>query len=240
MRLLLPGVVVAFAVKLAFPGEMSRQTGLTLNDIAHAYLYPYDNPMRELWFIATLFWLMVLSPLWQWVLKGKWSEWVCLAVLVVLHFWHPEIELLCIGKVFSHAIWFYMGLLICKENLVETVLNREPWLTLLMGIGLYVLGKYTNPFITTIGGITFSFGLALMADKWIPRLFFSFRNYTYQIFLMGIFVQIAVKIAYRHVTMPYIFAFVLCVIAGLYVPVMISKVIERLNWKPLKLCVGLK
>ena len=72
LRLLLPGFVfslVAFALKIAFSGEMTRQVGLNPNDIIHAYLYPYDNPMRELWFIAVLFWLMLLTPIWKLLLQ---------------------------------------------------------------------------------------------------------------------------------------------------------------------------
>lgn len=77
IRLLLPGLVfsiVALALKLAFPGEMSRQTGLNLQELTHAYLYPYDNPLRELWFIITLFWLMLLAPLWKLILTDRWSK----------------------------------------------------------------------------------------------------------------------------------------------------------------------
>ena len=57
---------------------------------------------------------------------------------------------------------------------------------------------------------------------------------------MGIFVQIGVKIVYRHVPIPYLGAFLLCILVGLYVPVVISKMLEWINWKPILMCVGLK
>ena len=243
LRLLLPGLVfsvISVAVKIAFPGEMSRQTGLSFNEIIHAYLFPYDNPMRELWFIVTLFWLMLLAPLWKMLLKNKTIMWVGLIVIFILHFIHPQTDLLCLVRVFSYAIWFYLGMVISKEEMVDKYMMKQPWLVFLIGVVIYIAGGYTLPFITTIGGITLSLGLALIADKYIPRLFYSFRNYTYQIFLIGIFSQIAVKIMYRHITMPYIGAFLLCIIAGLYIPVVISKLLEWINWKPLLMCVGLK
>lgn len=242
VRLLLPGLVfsiLSFAVKIAFPGEMSRQAGLSLNEIVHAFLYPYDNPMRELWFIITLFWLMLLAPLWRIVVKKEWSMWVALAILTLLHFWHPKTDLLCIQRVFSYAIWFYLGLVISKTDAVNRLLNKIPWLSLLTGIAI-CNGRFTHSFVTTIGCITLSFGIALLADRYLPKLFFTFRNYTYQIFLMGIFAQMAVKIAYRYVGMPYMVAYVLCVLAGLYIPVALAKIVEKINWKPLSLCYGLK
>ena len=227
-------------LKLAFSGEVNRQVGLILKDIMMSYLYPYDNAMRELWFIATLFLLMLMTPLWRALLKQKWSMWVGLVVLLILHFVHPQIELLCIGRVFSYAIWFYLGLVISKEDMVEKYLIRQPRRTVVTGIALYVAGYFVDPFVMTVGGIVFSFGLALIADKYSPKSFCSFRNYTYQIFLMGILAQVFVKIMYKHISMPYIAGYLLCVLAGLYIPVLMSKVIEKINWKPLKLCVGLR
>lgn len=243
VRLLVPGFVfslVAFAVKTLFPDEVTRQAGLGLQDIIHQYLYPNDNPMRELWFIATLFWLFLLTPLWRFVLKTSWTMWLTMPILLILHFWHPNTEFLCLGRVFEYAIWFYLGLVISKTDMANTLLNRNAWVTLIVGIVLYVTGVYTNGFITTIGGITLSFGLALLLDKYLPKTFESFRDYTYQIFLMGIFAQMFIKILYRHVQMPYLFAYILCILVGLYVPVFVSKIIERINCPPLSLCVGLK
>ena len=242
LRLLLPGLVfsiLSFAIKIAFPGEVSRQAGLSISEICHAYLYPYDNPMRELWFIVTLFWLMMLAPLWKMLLKNKWTMWVGV-IIIAVHFWHPKTDFLCIGRVFSYAVWFYSGIVISKEDLVDKYLVKQPWLTLLLGVVIYAAGTYTHSFITTIGGITLSFGLALILDKYIPKTFFTFRDYTYQIFLIGIFAQMLVKIMYKHISMPYVGTYILCILLGVYVPVLASKVLEWINWKPLLVCVGLK
>lgn len=243
LRLLIPGLVFslfAFVVKTAFPGEVDRQIDFNLREISHCFLYPYDNPLRELWFIVTLFWLMIFAPFWKIVMRKDWSMWTILCVLAVLHFINPEVELLCIGRVFSFAIWFYLGLVLCKKGIIEKVFKENPLMVLTIGIILYIGGRFSHPFIATVGGITLSFGIALLADKHIPRLFISFRNYTYQIFLMGIFAQILIKIIYNRFDAPYMPLYVLCILAGLYVPVLISKVLEYINLKPLLICVGLK
>lgn len=243
MRLLLPGFVfslVAGALKLAFPDDISRQVGLNLHEIAHQYLYPNDNPMRELWFIATLFWFFLLTPLWRIVMKRALYIWLTLVAFIVLHFYHPDIQLLCIGRALDYALWFYLGLVTSKTGFVEKVLSKHIWITLAIGITIYVTGELTMRFVTTVGGITLSFALALIADKYIPNLFFSFRNYTYQIFLMGIFAQMLIKIVFKHVNLPYIPTYIFCILVGLYVPVFVSKIIEKINWNPLSLCVGLK
>ena len=240
---------MSFALKIAFPGEMSRQVGLNVNDVIHAFIYPYDNPFREFWFIATLFWFFLMTPIWEWVLSNDnengskaqgLKKYGMLVALIVLHFWHPAVEFLCIGRVFGYAIYFYLGLLISKEDIVDKYLVKQKWLTLAAGIAIYVAGRFTLPFVATLGGIMFSFGLVLIADKYVPKLFCGFRNYTYQIFLMGILAKMFVKIMYRYISVPYMAAYFVCILAGLYVPVLVSKFIEKINWKPLSLCVGLK
>ena len=242
LRLLLPGFVfsiIAYGLKIAFPGEMTRPIGLNLHDVVHAYLFPNDNPLRELWFIATLFWFFLFTPLWSYVLNKMWAMWGMFVILVVLYFLPSFTEVLCIDRVVNYAVWFYAGLVISKEGYVESVINK-PFMLLAVGLCIWLFGQYTIPFIVTVGCITFSFALALMADMFAPNILASFRNYTYQIFLIGIFAQIIVKILYRHVDIPYVVAFMLCIFMGLYIPVLVSKCVERINWSPLCLCIGLK
>lgn len=241
---MLPGFVfsiIATVLKIVFSSEMSRPIVISFEEIVHGYLYPYDNPMRELWFIVTLLWLFLLAPIWELTLKNRLSMWGTFIVLVIIHFFHPPIGFLCVDRVFSHAVWFLLGIIISKENIVTALLeNNASLITICVGVIVYAIGNYTSPFITTIGCIIFSFGLALWADKYVPKLFCGFRNYTYQIFLMGIFFQIFVKILYRYISMPYIVAYILCILMGLYAPVLVSKIVKIIKWKPLSLCVGLK
>ncbi len=242
VRLLLPGLffsVFAFGVKLLFPGEVARQAVLSFNDISHAYLYPIDNPFLELWFIVVLFILFLCFPLWKFVIKNKITMWIMMLILLVLHYYHPQTKFLSIDRVCEHALWFYIGILLCKEDIVELLFKKKPVLIIITGIALFGVGCYL-PILRTMGGIILSIGVALLADNYVPRLFFSYRDYTYQIFLMGIFAQVAIKMFYKNVDIPYLMAFILCILAGVYVPVLISKIVEKINWRPLLLCMGLK
>ncbi len=187
LRLLYPGLVfslIAFILKMLFPNDVARLPGIDIADIIHQYLYPYDNPMRELWFIVTLFWFFFITPIWEFILKDRMTMWWALPVLILLHFLHPKTELLCIGRFFDYAIYFYLGILMCKTGVVDKIFNmnlRNSCLTLMGGIIIYGVGSIVNPFITTLGGILLSFGLSLVLDRFLPQLFSSFRNYTYQI-----------------------------------------------------------
>lgn len=258
LRILLPGLVfslVALALKVAFPGEMERQVSLSAGAILHTYLYPYDNALRELWFLVTLFWMFALTPIWRVVLRRPWSQWLVLVLLVGLWFFPLRTGLLCLDKVCTHALWFYLGMVVSKEDFAARCLAPRLWLPLLAGAAIYLVGLVAGvafawapvclsvgSLLAIVGGILFSFGIALLADRFVPRIFFSFRDYTYQIFLMGIFAQIFVKILYRHAlaSFPYPLVWLLCVLAGLYLPVLVARIAERISFRPLSLCLGLR
>lgn len=258
LRILLPGLVfslVALALKVAFPGEMERQVSLSAGAILHTYLYPYDNALRELWFLITLFWMFALTPLWRVVLRRPWLQWLVLALLVGLWFFPLRTGLLCLDKVCTHALWFYLGMVVSKEDFAARCLAPRLWLPFLAGAAIYLVGLVAGvafawapvylsvgSLMAIVGGILFSFGIALLADRFVPRLFFTFRDYTYQIFLMGIFAQIFVKILYRHqlTSFPYALVWILCVLAGLYLPVLVARLAERISFRPLSLCLGLR
>jgi hypothetical protein len=131
-------------------------------------------------------------------------------------------------------------MLLAKKEFLDYLYKNYKVLTLCVGLLLFILGYNSITFIATIGGIVTSIGLSFLLDTYLPSIFNSFRLYTYQIFLMGIFAQILVKIFYSHITIPYIVGYILCVLAGLYIPVIISKKLERIDCGILLCCVGLK
>lgn len=232
--------ILAMLVKVLFPGDVSRQTSFSIQELFMAIINPFDGPNNEMWFIGTLLWLFAFTPLWRWACQRKETEWLLLAALALLHFYHPNKNLLCIRQICTEAIFFYSGILICKYSL-EGMCQKLRWYLMIGGlVGFVLCYMFSVRFVVIWSGIACSAGLAFILDEYLPKAFCGFRNYTYQIFLMGIFVQIAVKIVYKHVHAPYIVGYMVCLFLGLYVPVVISKIIERLNWKSLLLCVGLK
>ncbi len=247
LRLGVPGLFfsfVALALKSLFPGEMSRLVSQTLGGIIYTYLYPCDNAFQEIWFVVVLLWMFLLYPIWKIALKNAYSRVITLAVVFILGYFHPNTEFLCINRAFEYSIWFYLGILLAGIRIEKLGENGVRRLALICsGLLLFVIGQtdfFVSSFIRTIGCITISLGVAFLLDKYLPFSFKGFRNYTYQIYLMGIFAQIVVKILYRYCSMPYLIGWIICVFVGLYFPVLVSKVCEWINWKPLLMCVGLK
>lgn len=252
IRLGIPFVVftfIAMIVKTLFPGDMARQVSFNLMEFVNAILYPGDGPLAELWFVAVIMWGFMLTPIWKRILnQGLLAEIGILILLIFIHFRgelniDDDIHFLCISLAFNMMMWFYIGMLVCKYDVFNRICSsdKRALSCVVFGCVIYAASESNSvPLLPTLSAILFSLGLAKILDAYIPSAFFTFRNYTYQIFLMGIFFQIATKMVYKRIGMPYFGFYITCLLVGIYLPVIISRLIEKTNWKPMLLCIGLK
>lgn len=246
-RLGIPFVVftiIAMAVKSVFSENMARAATFSVGEFANAVIFPADGPLSELWFVATLLWYFALRPLWE-ILDSKP---VATIIVLAILFYMPEFtekNLLCYQQVIHYAIFFYLGTIARGKKIFGTPSLRyiAAICTVAIAYPIFIGGGISAALdiIIPVLGIYISILMAKVADKYIPHILSSFRDYSYQIYLMAIFVQIAIKILYRHGFIPYYWlGFALCILLGVYLPVTVSIVVEKTNWKYLKLCIGLK
>lgn len=253
---------LAMVVKTLFSSYMERPADTNMQYFFSALIYPQKGPLGEMWFIMAIMWCFCLTPLWKFVLKNRTYIFAILFLFVILYFvpfkldvFRKGYDVLCIGEVCHRIIWFYLGLLICKYDLFNKF-KPHFFYIMLVGVFVYVISYLFNfsftkemghfvvdidlSFTMAIGGIMFSVGLAFLLDTYLPKAFSTFRNYTYQIFLLGMFAQVVVKLIYRHSHLPYLPMFILCIAIGLYAPVIISTAFKKINFTPLLYCIGLK
>ncbi len=246
-RLGIPFVVftiIAMAVKSAFSADMARPATFSVGEFVNAIIFPGSGPLSELWFVATLMWYFALRPLWE-ILDSKP---VATIIVLTILFYMPEFtenNLLCYQQVIHYAIFFYLGTIARSKKISGTPSLRyiAAICTTAIVYPIFVGGGISAALeiIVPVLGIFVSIILAIAADKYTPQIMSSFRDYSYQIYLMGIFVQIAIKMLYKHGIIPhYGIGYVLCITCGIYIPVLVSMAIKKLNNKYLKLCIGLK
>lgn len=246
-RLGIPFVVLtlfAMVLKTIFSGYMARPSEISIGEFVNAVLYPYDGPMREFWFIILSMWLFILFPLFKYLLaNNKRTIFGCIFFMVLSAIVPKSLfgDLLCLGTTLRYIIWFYLGMVCCKYEIFNKKRNNYLLFCILLTLYmcLYIFCSKSLSVLISFVGILMSIEFAFILDKNCPKIFSSFRNYTYQIYLIGIFIQIFVKIGYKHSLYPYMPSFVLCIIVGLYLPVIISKIVEKINWAPLLLSIGL-
>lgn len=89
-----------FAVKFIFSPFMKRPVELSLRQFTDSFLYPGSNPLSEMWFVATLFIIMLSYPLLKYMITGYFKIAVLIIGSVVLNlFFPPDIFLLCLSNV---------------------------------------------------------------------------------------------------------------------------------------------
>jgi len=237
--------LIALVLKSIFATEMDRPTTLSFVELGHAFLYPDDGPVSGFWFLAVIMWCFLLYPLWKALLRNNITI-ICgliVSLILCVTIDYSENNLFCFLKFLSHSFYFFLGIVACRYSLCEMKTPR------LYIIGASSLMVYSLLFIIHINraavliaviGMLLSISLAQILNRFIPSVFSSFRKYTYQIYLMGIFFQIFTKILFKHYQIDNCFAYTLCVLSGLYLPVLISMVVQKINFAPLCMLIGMQ
>ena len=142
--------------------------------------------------------------------------------------------------------FFFTGIVPFKYSLWKYLDNKVALLVcFVLYWGIYFAVPHNNYtlLLMSISGIMFMISLCLFLSHPFPKLFSSFRNYIFQIYLFGIAFQAFVElILWRALGCPdslvYLF-YVLNILAGVYLPVLMSKIIEKIPYRPIRLCFGL-
>ena len=190
-----------------------------------------------------LFIIMLAYPLLRYMITSPFKIGVLLLGSLALNLFFPTgIELLCLSNVAYMLIFFCAGILFCRfgwQHYFAGTPALVVWILLFVGLTLV---PHCPKLLLNLSGIGFSVALALNLEPVAPRLFSSFRDYTFQIFLLGIFPQIAIRILYAHLPhheLIYWGLYLASIVVGVYLPVLIARVIQRFPSTLVRRCFGL-
>lgn len=240
-------ITLTFLLKYAGNPYMKRKVDFSLQDFFMSFIDPGNSPLKEMWFIATLFTLMMFYPVYQLTVRKKKYE-VMLIAISILFFFTPDpisedgINILNIAGLHTYMIFFVCGILFFKYQ-IYNILGSWYWLAVLCMLFCVSFLFYKIPIITALLGIGMSFSLCKTISRFFPELFSSFRDYTFQIFLIGIFPQMFVELfLWKKLQSPNFFIpiYLLSILLAIYSSVFIAKLIQRSKNKYIMLCFGVK
>ena len=234
--------IVTMVLKIAFPQFMHR--AVDTKEIIDTFIWLRSNPLKEMWFIIVLFELMLLYPIYKLITKNATSAVVGLLCFVFLNIIAPPISYFYLGKVAYMSPFFMGGILCCRFGWQKYI--GKYWFFIIIAMMFVVcnmlrlLPKAMNA-ETAMVGTLFSMSVCLILGRYLPQLFSSFRDYTFQIFLIGIFFQMAIRWIYARIDNELLFVpmWLLSVVIGVYVPVFIAKMIQKYAPSGVKICIGL-
>ena len=237
---------VGILLKFIFAKYMERPTQLSLSEFANAFLYPGCGPVSEFWFLAVLMWCFFLSPLLILVTNNRITAAISFILLAALCILQPiTTKLFCANVVQDYAVYFLAGIIAQRYKMTEIFRGWKAFLIVFAAIGVYAVSLWVDTsvpkIVPALCGIIFSVAFARIADKFIPNLFSSYRNYTYQIYLLALYFQVAIRLLYERYLSPQWFypMFIAGILAGLYLPVAISRIAELYGGRIMRLCIGL-
>ncbi|MBO5613296.1 MAG: acyltransferase [Prevotella sp.] len=208
-----------------------------------------DNmPWPHRWYLMVLMTMMFLYPLYCRILKNKWFTILFLAILIFLEpfnfYQDVETNWFYFFSLNRFLPYFFIGILISKYKLWKKV---DKWylVPVLWGVYIILYAMHQEFFVVrSLVGMGATIATALLIDKYIPMLCSSYRKYIFQIYLFGIAFQALIgQIVWKGLGYPdslVVVFYLVNIVVGIYIPVLMSKIIERIPYSWIRLCFGLK
>lgn len=220
----------------------------SLYDFISIFVGLKANPLSALWFIQVTLLLMMAYPLYKMILKNNYL--ICIFSIFLIYLYYDstiyqDIILFSFSSAMHLWIFFWTGILIAHWQIDKLIVGKlQPlFIAIIAYIFLYLSSRFVYlglALLVSTAGIVMAFYFAKTAEKLFPNIFNSFRNNTYQIYLMSIFPQMGIEIIYRFIGEKYFLPFFFTnIIVGLYFPILIVKIVQRYNIKWAKMVIGL-
>lgn len=218
----------------------------SIGHFLESFVVFYGHPSAHLWFLSVLFWMMLLYPLFRWLCESK--VWMTIFLLLTMGIYFLDIDVPADENYFflfslnRYMVFFFVGIYFFRFELYRYL---KSFLSLVLTVVGYIVSYlYEVPLLTSIIGILCMISLSHQLARLYPTLFSSFREYIYQIFLMSFifqpFVELVLWKRLFYNEQLFLIFYVLNVLSGIYLPVLISRMVERSRCQWLKMCLGLK
>ena len=239
-------VIVYYLIKATFNQFAKTPIDLSWSNFLESFIYYRGHSSQPLWFLAVLMFLMLMYPLFRYLCDNKYRMIAFLLFCCGIFFIDTDLEsrwnVFYILEVQHYLVYFFFGIFFFRFELYKYIENIGILLVLVL---LYAACYYFSlGLLTSFIGISMMCALCLKIGTYMPKLFSSFREYIFQIYLISLpfqnFVELILwKKLFYNEEFVYVF-YVLNVLVGLFIPVIISKLVERCNIKFVRLCFGLQ
>lgn len=249
VRILLPFiffVTVYFSIKMLFNSMVKTPAELSFIYYLKSFVYYTDYPSKPLWFLPTLATMMLLYPIYKYACERDVRIIVLLVLTVVFYY----VNLSYIPNVFNidelnkYLVFFCLGIVFFQKEMYKYFTSVK---TLILSALLYGIVYCTElSLLKSFLGVLLTVNIGFMLEKngITTRIFTLFNDYLLQIYLMSMIFQGFVELVlwkklFYNETLVYVF-YAVNIISGLFIPIIITKIIKKVPIKFIRLCFGLK
>lgn len=235
--------LILFVLKGLLNGYVKQQVDFSVLGFLKTFLFPINTPIVTFWFLNAILIFMLSYKLIKYSLTKTYLMVIYYILSWSISYLVPkDIGFLDLSTLCAYYIYFYTGVVFAKYKIQEYISFKVFLIMLVLFVVYTIYSSIISYYIISITGIVISVYISQKITKFLPKLFSTYRDYYYQIYLLGtIFQIIIVELFLRFKLNEDVFIYpLISILAGLYMPVVISKIIKSLNWKPLKMLIGLK
>ena len=239
-------VIAYYILKIVFNEFAKTPTELSLSYFLQSFIYFRGFPSQPLWFLAVLMMFMLMYPLFCYLCDNKYRMACFFLFCSAIYFIDSNLDspynVFYVLDIQHYLVYFFFGILFFRYELYNYIKSTGALLILIL---LYVVSYYYSiDLLISIVGIMMMCSLCLKIAQYLPNLFSSFREYIFQIYLMSLpfqtFVELILwKNVFYYEEFFYLF-YAINLLAGLFMPVLIAKLVERCHVKMIRLCFGLQ
>lgn len=239
-------IAFAFGLKVVMASKVKNGVDVSWSGFLQGFVYPMNSGMKEMWFVAALFLIMMAYPLYQWSVKRLSTAIPVLLIATMMPFVFTSYVgggILNWEGAIRYFVFFYAGILCFKYQIFNRIkMNWGGYLLILLYLLVCTYRREQTVAVAFVGIGGFVWMCKRLSEK-RPAILSSFRDYSFQIFLLGIYPQMFVElILMKKMTAAWMqpALIVVSVLLGIYVPVLISKCVKRLDNRYINLILGLK
>ena len=239
-------VVVYYLIKCIFNQFAKTPIELSWTNFLESFVYYRGHSSQSLWFLSVLMFLMLMYPLFCYLCKNKYRMILFLLFCCGIYFIDTDLDspwnVFYILELQHYLVYFFFGIFFFRFELYKYIDHIA--VLLLLAILYAACYYYSIVILHSILGIVMMCSLCLKIAKYFPNLFSSFREYIFQIYLMSLpfqtFVELILWKHYFYNEQLFYLFYALNLLSGIFMPVLISKIVERCPIKMIRLCFGLQ
>ena len=237
-------VTFYFLFKVMLNGFVKTPVEVSFSYYFESFIYYPGHPSAPLWFLATLSTMMFLYPLFKVACKSDVLMVTFLILSIVIFYLDTSnvSEIFNLSNLNHYLIFFFFGIFFFKYKLHNYLSSN---ISLLLTIVVYVLLFYIEKgLFTSLSGIVMMCAIGKFVARYFPKLFSSFRDNIFQIYLMSFIFQAFVELVlwkklFYNENLFWLF-YVMNITAGVFCPILVTKLVNRCPQKIVRLCFGLK
>ncbi len=235
INLLVPYITfysITMALNMLFSSSVNTPKG------TKEWLGIFNNPISPYWFLYALLSIFIITPIIENIFKHKKENVMKLfiALKIISIFWNSKIYF--VKSIMQQGIYFYLGVYIGEENQ-----NKKPLLTyllILFYIIIAIIVYNKKSLLNEYGLETIYIAFAIMGIGLIINLFKTmkkskllntFKQYTFQIFLMHTIFAAGIRIImFKFGIENYFVHLIIGLLFSIYIPVLVSIISNKLKY----------